>query len=173
MDENRYPIGKFVPVENVSTEQRAEWIQVLVDAPANLRHAVEGLSEDQLNTPYRAGGWTVRQVVHHLAENDMLVYTRFKSALTEENPQIMPAIESLWAELPDRHVPVESSLQLFELVHERWVMILKGMSAADFSRTFVHPKSGVWTLDRALGVYAWHNRHHTAQITALRTAKGW
>lgn len=173
MDEVRYPIGKFVPIQDVSAEHRKAWIKDIVDAPSKLNQAVEGLSLEQLDTPYREGGWTLLQIVHHLAENDMLVYTRFKSALTEENPRIMPAMENLWAELPDRNVPVDSSLRLFELIHERWAVLLDGMSPEDFARTFVHPASGVWTLDKALGVYSWHDRHHTAQIKNLRERMGW
>lgn len=173
MDEVRYPIGKFVPIQDVSAEQRKAWIKDIVDAPSKLNHAVEGLSPEQLDTPYREGGWTVRQIVHHLAENEMLVYTRFKFALTEENPQIMSAMENLWAELPDRNVPVSSSLRLYELIHERWAALLDGMSTEDFSRTFIHPVSGVWRLDKVLGLYSWHAQHHTAQIKTFRERMGW
>ncbi|MDQ0191457.1 putative metal-dependent hydrolase [Alicyclobacillus cycloheptanicus] len=173
MDEVRYPLGKFVPIQEVSDEQRKAWIKDIVDAPSKLNQAVESLLPEQLDTPYREGGWTVRQIVHHLAENDVLVYTRFKHALTEENPQILPAMENLWAELPDQSAPVSSSLRLFELIHERWAALLNGMSTEDFSRTFVHPASGVWSLDKALGVYSWHDRHHTAQIKAFRERMGW
>ncbi|MBX6353627.1 MAG: putative metal-dependent hydrolase [Thermoflavifilum sp.] len=173
MEDVRYPIGKFVLVEGVSADQRKAWIRDIADAPSKLYEAVEGLSLEQLDTPYREGGWTVRQIVHHLAENDMLVYTRFKCALTEDNPRIMPAQENLWAELPDKNVPVSSSLKLFELIHERWATLLEGMSVEDFSRTFVHPVTGVWSLDRALAFYAWHDRHHTAQIVSFRERLGW
>jgi hypothetical protein len=108
-----------------------------------------------------------------LAENDILAYTRFKFALTEESPQIRPALEDLWAELPDRNVPVDSSLQLFQLIHERWVALLEGLKADDFARTYVHPVSGVWRLDKALGLYSWHDRHHIAQIISFRKRMGW
>ncbi|MFX4302611.1 YfiT family bacillithiol transferase [Alicyclobacillus tolerans] len=173
MEDIRYPIGKFVFVENVTELDRGKWIQDIVEAPSKLNHAVEGLSGEQLDIPYRDGGWTIRQIVHHLAENDMLVYARFKSALTEDNPQIMAVKENLWAELPDVHVPIASSLQLFTLIHERWSILLKNMSDKDFTRTFVHPVSGVWDLNKALGVYSWHNRHHIAQIINLRERMGW
>ncbi|WP_026961247.1 YfiT family bacillithiol transferase [Alicyclobacillus herbarius] len=173
MDDVRYPIGKFEPVANVSLDQRNAWITELAEAPSSLERAVDGLTLEQLDTPYRTGGWTVRQIVHHLAENDMLVYVRFKFALTEDNPQIRPALEGLWADLPDRNVPVEESLQLFNLIHARWVALLEGLRSDDFSRTYVHPVSGVWTLDKALGLYSWHDRHHTAQITFFRQRMGW
>ncbi|WP_067931123.1 YfiT family bacillithiol transferase [Alicyclobacillus kakegawensis] len=173
MDEVRYPIGPFELVKDVSPEQRKAWIQDLADAPVKLHSAVVGLSAEQLDTPYRTGGWTVRQIVHHLAENDMLAYARFKFGLTEEAPQIRPASENLWAELPDRDVSVDDSLDLYRLVHKRWVTLLEGLTAADFDRTYVHPVSGVWKLDQAIGLYSWHDRHHTAQITSFRKRMGW
>lgn len=173
MDTLRYPIGKFEPVQNVSDTQRKAWVQDLSDAPSKLRMAVEGMSSEQLDTPYRIGGWTVRQIVHHLAENDILAYTRFKFALTEDSPQIRPALEDSWGELPDREMPVDSSLGLFQLIHERWITLLDGLKTDDFSRSYVHPISGVWSLDKALGLYSWHDRHHTAQIVSFRERTGW
>jgi hypothetical protein len=143
-------------------------------APAQFRAAVQGLTEQQLDTPYRPDGWTVRQVVHHLADSHLNAYIRFRLALTEDQPTIKPYDQSQWAELPDaRTAPVETSLQLVDSLHQRLVLLLRSMSDADFARTFLHPKRGVMRLDTCLAMYAWHSRHHAAHIAGLRERMGW
>ena len=170
----QYPIGKFQPPEKVSDHDRQAFIQQIEDAPASLWSAVTGLSEQQLDTPYREGGWTVRQVVHPLADSHMNAFIRFKLAMTEEQPTIKPYQQERWAEMPDaRTAPVVVSLNLFDSVHKRFVALLRSMSAADFGRTMNHPEQGIVTLDRYLGLYAWHGRHHVAHITSLRDRMGW
>jgi len=142
--------------------------------PGDLRAAVSGLSDAQFDTPYREGGWTVRQVVHHVPESHMNAYIRFKLALTEEQPQIKPYKEAAWANLPDNNItPIEVSLQLLAALHSRWVDVLQTMRPSDFGRTLYHPERGVVTLDRMLAMYAWHSAHHLAHITSLRERMGW
>lgn len=171
--ELRYPIGKFQP-GRPSEENRKQFLAQIEEAPKKLRAAVAGLSSEQLNTPYRDGGWTVQQVVHHLADSHMNAYTRFKLALTEDEPTIKPYNETRWAELSDsRTTPVETSLGLMDTLHERWVNLLRGMSAGDFARTLKHPEHGTVSLDYMLGLYAWHGRHHVAHITNLRQRNSW
>lgn len=170
----RFPIGRYQPVREISADVREEWIRELEALPVNVRNAIAGLSETQLDTPYRPGGWTVRQVVHHLPDSHMNSYCRFRLALTENTPGIKTYEESLWAELPDaRHCPVEPSLLLLEGLHRRFTALLRAMTEADFSRTFSHPELGKIGLDWTLGLYAWHSRHHVAHITHLRTREGW
>lgn len=172
--ELRYPVGKYQPVQSLSEQDRQKLLAQIEETPKKLRDAVAGLSREQLNTPYRDGGWTVQQVVHHLADSHMNSYVRFKLALTEEEPTIKPYNETRWAELSDsKTTPVESSLVLMDALHERWVNLLRGMSPADFSRKMKHPERGAMTLDDTLGLYAWHGRHHVAHITGLRDRKGW
>lgn len=174
MDNFQYPIGKFESVGTVSAEQRAEWIKQIDEAPSELRSAIQGLSAEQLDTPYRPGGWTLRQVVHHLPDSHMNSYIRFKLALTEENPIIKPYMEDQWAQLNDYcATPVEVSLTLLESLHERWVTLLSSLQDTQFSLIFTNPESGTLSLETALGLYAWHGRHHTAQITSLRRRMGW
>lgn len=170
----RYPVGKFTWEENLSDEKRRELIGQIVEAPAKMRVAVAGLSEAQLETPYREGGWTVRQVVHHLADSHLNAYGRFKLALTEDEPTIKTYNQERWAELPDaKTAPVEPSLTLLESLHKRWVMLLRSMTAADFARNLKHPELGVVSLDKYLSLYAWHGGHHVAHITSLRERTGW
>jgi uncharacterized damage-inducible protein DinB len=170
----RYPIGRLQPEENLSDERRREMIAQIEETPAKFRAAVKGLSAKQLDTPYREGGWTVRQVVHHVADSHLNAYARFKLALTEDVPTIKPYEQERWAETVDgRTAPVEVSLALIEALHSRWVMFLKSMSAADFARKFNHPEMGQLTVERLLGIYSWHGRHHTAHITGLRDRNGW
>ncbi|HWP43073.1 MAG TPA: bacillithiol transferase BstA [Blastocatellia bacterium] len=170
----RYPIGRFDFQKEVTEDDRLRFIDEIEAAPAHLRAAVEGLSQEQLDTPYREGGWTVRQVVHHLPDSHLNSYVRFKLALTEQEPAIKPYREDLWAELADgRTAPVEVSLGLLESLHARWVMLLRSLSAEDFLRTFRHPDIGEVSLAKNLGLYAWHGRHHVAQITSLREREGW
>ena len=174
MNDLRYPIGKFTLRDHLSEDERRALIDQIEQAPAQLRAAVRGLSELQLDTPYRPEGWTVRQVVHHLPDSHLNSYVRFKLALTEDLPTIKPFQEQLWAELEDaKTAPVEISLALLEALHRRWVVLLRSLAPADFSRTFRHPEIGVLTLDQTLGLYAWHGRHHVAQITSLRERLGW
>lgn len=153
--------------------ERAAWIRQMADAPAALRSAVAGLSDAQLDTPYREGGWTVRQVVHHLPDSHLNAYVRMKLALTEDHPTIKPYHEARWAELPDSRAPLEVSLALFERLHERWVLLWESLDQEQFARTLVHPEIGVVRLDQMLASYAWHGRHHTAHITSLRARMGW
>jgi len=169
-----YPIGKFKPEGPLTFAQRKHLIGEIEQAPARLRAAVSGLSDARLDTPYREGGWTVRQVVHHLADSHLNSYVRFRLALTESEPTIKPYDQALWAELHDaRTAPVELSLALFEALHQRWVLLLKSLEAADFARTFRHPERGTMTLDQNLALYAWHGRHHVAHITSLAERMGW
>lgn len=170
----RYPIGKFKWEGQTSDQQRRQHIDEIGAAPARLRDALKGLSEQQLETPYRPGGWTVRQVVHHLPDSHMNAYVRFKLALTEENPTIKPYEEARWAELTDgRTAPVATSLALLESLHHRWVMLLTSLTTADWARTFQHPELGPMTLEKNLALYAWHGKHHVAHITSLRDRNGW
>ena len=171
----RFPIGKFSPPSGVTEAQRGELLAQVAQAPAQLRAAVRGLSEAQLQTPYREGGWTVRQVVHHVADSHMNAYVRFKLALTENEPTIKPYEEARWAELSDSAtVPIETSLDLLQALHERWVALMRSMSAEDWRRAFMHPEhKRLVPLDQSLALYAWHGRHHTAHVTALRQAKSW
>lgn len=172
MDEDqRYPIGKFDPADFPA---RGENIKTIDDLPSILAAAVAGLDDAQLDTPYRHGGWTVRQTVHHLADSHINSFCRFRLALTEdEPPTIRPYYEDRWAELADCDVPVDLSLKIIEGVHARWTALLESMSDAQFASSFVHPETGEWTLESALRLYAWHSRHHTAHITNLRDRNGW
>jgi uncharacterized damage-inducible protein DinB len=159
---------------HINETQRGNLIEGIALAPTRLRAAVEKLSPEQLDTPYRPDGWTVRQVVHHLPDSHLNAYTRLKLALTEEEPTIKPYDEGRWAELADaRRAPIEVSLSLFEALHHRWVLLLRGLPAADFARTFRHPELGVFTIDKQLALYEWHGRHHVAHITTLRERMGW
>lgn len=174
MTDPRYPVGPFQRKETISDNERNVLIQQIAEAPAKLRAAVQGLTQKQLDTPYRDGGWTVRQVVHHLPDSHMNAYIRFKLAVTEDQPTIKPYKQQLWAELDDAtRAPVEYSLSLLEALHERWVMFLQSLKPTDFARTLHHPESGVQTLDAVLQLYAWHGRHHVAQITSLRERMNW
>ncbi len=165
-----YPIGKF---DAGSAASRADNIRAISDLPSNLASAVSGLSEEQLDTPYRPEGWTVRQTVHHVADSHLNSIIRFKLALTEEMPTIRPYYEDRWAELADSKVPVDVSLSIIDGLHSRWTILLGSMSDADFQRRLIHPESGEWTLDKLLAMYAWHSRHHTAHITNLRERNSW
>ena len=169
-----YPIGKFAHSGVQTKDQRGAAIARIEKTPAQLRAAVLGLSAEQLDTPYRPGGWTVRQVAHHVPDSHMNAFIRTKLALTENEPTIKPYDEKAWAGLADvPATPIETSLALLEAVHERWVYILRAMADADFARTFRHPEHGVRTLDWMIALYAWHGPHHVAHITALRERKGW
>ncbi len=169
----RYPIGKFDFSARVAPEDRAALIDQIEAAPANLRAAVRGLTEEQLDTPYRPGGWTLRQVVHHVPDSHMNSFIRLRLALTEDEPTIKPYDEAKWAELIDARMPIDVSLDLLENLHRRWVVLLRNLSDADFARTFRHPEVGLVRLDTNTALYAWHGRHHTAHITGLRQRNGW
>ena len=167
----RYPIGKFDP--NYAAE-RSENIKTIAELPANLAASVAGLSDEQLDTPYRPEGWTLRQTVHHVADSHINSMVRFKLTLTEdESPTIRPYYEDRWAELADSRMPVDVSLAIVDGVHRRWVSLLESMSDEDFQREFIHPETGKWTLEKVLALYAWHSRHHTAHITSTRERNGW
>jgi hypothetical protein len=169
-----YPIGKFAWSGPGSAVDRARRIEEIAAAPAALRKAVEGLADAQLDTPYRPGGWTVRQVAHHVPDSHVNAYVRFKLAVTEDTPTIKPYDEAAWATLADvRAVPVATSLALLEALHARWVALLKSLGEADWARTFRHPELGVVPLEKNLALYAWHGRHHVAHVTALRERMGW
>ena len=171
----RYPVGKFErPTKPLTPDQRREFIDAIAAVPSRLADAIRGLSPAQLDTPYRPGGWAVRQVVHHLPDSHMNSYVRFKLALTEEEPTIKPYEENLWAQLADsRETPVETSLALLENLHKRWTILLRSLKPGDFVRNFRHPELGLTSLDQALALYAWHGRHHVAHITALRERNAW
>ncbi len=175
IDQLRYPIGKFKAPENYTPQMIDEYIKTIEALPALLAKAVAGLNDEQLDTPYREGGWTVRQVVHHLADSHINSYIRFKWALTENNPTIKTYEEKQWAELPEaKHAPVQLSLPLIEALHKRWVAFLRNMTPEDFHKTFFHPASKMeMTLARTAALYAWHCNHHLAHITELKKRMGW
>jgi hypothetical protein len=174
MSDPRFPIEKFHYEGTPSAEQRGKFIAEIEQTPAAVRAAVQGLSPTQLDTPYRDGGWNVRQVVHHVPESHMNAYIRFKLALTEDEPTIKPYAEDLWAKLADvQSTPTEVSLALLENLHVRWVVLLRGLREGDWKRTFIHPENGVVSLEKNLALYAWHGRHHTAHITELRKRMQW
>ncbi len=175
----QYPIGKFAWNRSgeglLATEpERQQWMVEIESAPGRLRAAVAGLTDAQLDTPYRPGGWTVRQLVHHLADSHMNSYVRFRLALTENEPTVKPYDEKLWANLSDaRSASIESSLALLESMHKRWILLLRALKAEDFARTLMHPESGRGSLEKYLAMYAWHGKHHVAHITSLRERSGW
>lgn len=174
MDDIRYPVGRFERPASPDPALRSLFISQIADAPQALRRVVAGLSDKQLDTPYRPDGWTVRQVVHHLPDSHLNAYVRFKLGMTEHQPTVKPYREERWAELPDaRSGPVEPSLQLLEMLHNRWVQFLRNLTPDDFARTVNHPDNGIMTLDHLLALYAWHGRHHVAQIAALRKRELW
>jgi|SRR5579863_1049295 len=174
LQEIRFPVGDFVLDPLVTDGKRMALIEQIEQAPLRLRTALEGLSEEQIDTRYREGGWTLRQVVHHLSDAQMNGFIRFKLALTEARPEIKTYEEMLWAETADsRDAPVELSLNLLEALHARWVILLKSLPDSGFAHTFRHPQRGELTIDSALQLYAWHGVHHTAHITKLRERKGW
>jgi hypothetical protein len=169
----RYPIGPFTEDRDVNPAKREAWIAQIAAAPGEYRTLLAGLSDDALETPYRDGGWTVRQVVHHVFDSHANAYVRFRLGLTEDVPTIRPYDEARWAELPDaKSGPVELSLTLIDALHRRWVALLQAMSERDFRREVVHPESGRQPLDRLLQMYAWHGRHHAAHIASVRQRLG-
>jgi uncharacterized damage-inducible protein DinB len=169
----RYPIGQFEMPRDVTPARRRQAIDEIAAAPAKLRAAVKGLNDAQLDTPYREGGWTVRQVVHHVPDSHMNAYIRLRLALTEEKPTIKPYEEARWAQLADAKLPIEVSQTLLDSVHVRWDSVWRSMKPEHFARTLVHPDHGERTVDWLLFVYEWHGKHHTAHITELRKRKRW
>ncbi len=177
MTDHRYPIGKFSLPGEINDAQRKEWMNEIACFPQKLQAALADLTAEQLDTPYRPGGWTVRQVVHHLADSHMNSFMRFKLALTEDRPTIKPYLEANWAALVDAaNAPIESSVQILEGLHQRWFLLLSSLSEEQFARVFIHPEhpgTGENRLEIALGIYAWHGLHHIAHITSLRERMGW
>jgi uncharacterized damage-inducible protein DinB len=170
----RYPIGKYEP-KPFSVEQKEKWLMDIKFLPEELERSILNLDASQLQTPYREGGWTVQQLIHHVADSHMNAYIRFKLGLTEINPTIRPYDEKEWALLADNDtVPINVSITLLHALHQRWVATIKDLTDADFARTVVHPEQGrQMTLWFLLGLYAWHGKHHTAHINVLRETKGW
>ena len=165
MEHLKYPIGKFTAPENVTADMRQAWIESITALPQHLEAALEGVTEAQLDTPYRPDGWTVRQVVHHLADSHINAYCRLHLSLTEDAPVIKPYEEGAWAKLPDSTLPISHSLEILRGLHFRWVHLLRNMSEADFQRTYVHPQYGkVYSMDTMSALYAWHGGHHLAHV---------
>jgi len=174
MEDLRFPVGKFHYDGPPTPEQQRSFLEAIAQTPAQLRAAIKGLSDLQLDTPYRPEGWTVRQVVHHVPDSHLNAYVRFKLALTEEDPTIKPYAEDRWAELADtKATPVEVSLTLTDSLHDRWVRLLRSLAPEQWKRTFRHPEMGPMTLEKTLALYAWHGRHHVAHITELRKRMSW
>ena len=175
MSDPRYPIGPFQRRDSLSDDERRAMLDDIAATPARMRAAVAGLSDEQLDTPYRDGGWTLRQVVHHLPDSHLNAYCRLKLALTEDEPVIRPYDESTWAKLEDSKLtPIEVSLTLLESLHARWMILFRSMKPEDFRRTFRHPEhEGTPALDWLVAMYAWHGKHHVGHITSLRERKGW
>ncbi len=174
MEELRYPIGRFKPPRDANPETRRQWTEAIESAPAQLRAAVSGLSDQQLDTPYRPRGWTLRQVVHHVADSHLNSYIRMKLALTEQNPEIGTYQQDRWAELSDsRSGDLELSLPLLEALHRRWTAVLRSFGPATWAQSFRHPELGQVSLDMSTALYAWPGTHHTAHIMSLRERRGW
>lgn len=169
----RYPIGQPQLIDSLDAARRAQLIGEIATLPSELEAAVAGLSESQFDTPYRPEGWTIRQLVHHVADSHMNAFIRLKLALTEENPTVKPYDEKTWADLPDMRLPVSISLSLVDLIHQRWVAVLRNTPDASYARTLLHPENGTMSLDRLVCLYAWHGKHHLAHITSLRQRNGW
>jgi hypothetical protein len=170
----RFPIGKFHFNGNMTEQQKAQCLDDIEQTPMRLRAAVHGLDNQQLDTPYRDGGWTIRQVVHHVPDSHMNSYVRFKLALTENEPTIRPYMENLWAELPEaKSAPIEPSLALLDSLHNRWMLALRGIKPEEWKRNLRHPEMGLLSLEKTLALYSWHGRHHVAHITELRKRMGW
>jgi hypothetical protein len=169
----RYPVGQFDPASPVTPDMREPAIRAVEELPARMRAAVAGLSDMQLDTAYRPGGWTVRQLVHHVADSHMNGYIRTKLALTEREPTIKPYDQDAWAPLPDSRLPIEISLGILDAVHTRWTTVWRSLAPVEFGRRFYHPEIGMTNLDAQLQGYAWHSRHHVGHITSLREREGW
>ncbi len=175
MDSVRYPVGKFEKPDKILKSDVSRWCKEIERLPRDLKKLVAGLNDQQLDTPYREGGWTVRQVIHHLADSHINAYCRIKLALTEDNPTVKPYEEKLWAELSDaKTADIKFSMQILAGIHKRWGLAIRAMSKDDYKRTFFHPANGRnQSIGEIIGMYAWHCRHHFAHIQNLKTAKGW
>lgn len=174
MSDARFPIGQVTPRPRLTSAERTSLIARLAALPEAFREALQGLTDEQLDTPYREGGWTLRQLAHHVPDSHANAYVRMKLALTEDAPTIKPYDEAAWATLPDSAAPIEVSLRLLEVLHQRWAILLRGLPDDAWQRVFVHPESGrSFTIDEALQLYDWHGRHHLAHVTTLREARGW
>ena len=174
MTDLRYPVGTFTYQKPLTEDQKQRHLDEIEHAPANLRAAVKGLSAQQLDTPYRPGGWTVREVTHHVPDSHLNAYIRTKLALTEDEPTIKPYAEDRWAQLADTQTtPVVVSLTLLDSLHARWVRLLRALKPEDWKRNFRHPERGVMDLEETLALYGWHCRHHVAHIVSLRQRNGW
>jgi hypothetical protein len=175
LDPLKYPIGKFTKPEVISSENIVHWISAISSFPQRLIHEVSHLNDEQLETQYRPGGWTIRQVIHHCADSHLNSITRFKLALTEEQPTIKPYFEERWAELADcKKMPILPSLKILEGIHERWTVLLKSLKDEDFGRTFIHPEHGTKiSIGENIGIYAWHSNHHLAHITMAKRSNKW
>jgi hypothetical protein len=174
MSDPRYPVGPWDKKAKFTADERRGHVDLIAAAPAAMRAAVAGLSDSQLDTPYREGGWTLRQVAHHLPDSHANAYIRLKLALTEEHPTIKPYDEAAWAKLVDsRETPVETSLRMLETIHERFVILLRSLDDAQSARTLHHPDNGTMTIDMLIGMYSWHGRHHVAHVTSTRERMGW
>jgi hypothetical protein len=173
MTDLRYPVGEFTMPATVTAAMRAEAIAAIAELPAKMRRAVHGLSDAQLDTPYRPGGWTVRQVVHHVPDSHMNAFVRLKLALTEDNPTVKPYDEKAFASLPDQLLPIDPSLAILDGLHARWVAVLRALTPHQFLRPLYHPEIGAITVDYLAHTYGWHSRHHVAHIMRLREREGW
>lgn len=174
MEDIRYPIGKFTSRENYSAEEINQFITRIEALPVSLEKAIQNFSKDQLDTPYREGGWTVRQVVHHVADSHMHAYIRTKWTLTENEPVIKAYLEKLWAETGETKSDPAISLSFLKALHAKWVILLRSISPTDLNRFFIHPETKKQiTLKTLMGTYAWHGEHHLAHITNLKKVKGW
>jgi hypothetical protein len=175
LDKPKFPIGIFEKPAEITDSIIQNWISDIEKLPEQLRHEVQHLSDEQLNTTYRPDGWTIRQVVHHCADSHLNSLIRFKLTLTETQPTVKPYYEDRWAELPDsKNMRVEPSLKIIEGIHQRWVVLLRSLTPTDYKRTFFHPEHGkTFNLEETLGTYSWHSRHHLAHITTLKAKKGW
>ena len=170
----RYPIGRFAPPPGPITAEDLRFaVLALTELPEQMREAVRSLDDEHLNTPYREGGWTLRQLVHHVADSHMVAFYRVRLALTEDWPQVTGYNEKAFASLPDTTAPVEWSLEIVESVHARWVMVLQGLTGEQWARGYLHAERGPMRLDQVTMMYAWHSRHHVAHITHLRSQQGW
>lgn len=174
LDQLRYPVGKSAMPATVTDAHRQKWIDEIAGTPAALRDAVAGLTDKQLDTPYREGGWTLRQVAHHIPDSHMHAYCRTKYAITENHPTAKPYDENAWAMLADARMPLAPSLAILDGVHTRWVVVLRALKPTDFTRTWFHPENGkTLKVDDLLALYSWHGRHHVAHITSLRQRLRW
>lgn len=169
----RYPIGEFRPPASITLAMRVDAIETIAALPEKMRSAVRGLSEPQLDTPYRPSGWTVRQVVHHVPDSHLNAYVRLKLAITENNPTVKPYDQDSWSQLPDQRMPIDVSLSLLDALHARWTTVLRALTPDQFARPMFHPEIGPITVDYLVQLYSWHSRHHVAHITRLREREGW